>query len=221
MGLHVIDIYRSPNIGVFLKGNDKYLLVPKGLAQTKTDKLCEDLQVNPVPASIGESRLLGPLASMNSNGVLVSRLAEDYEMNEIKGATGMNVTRLESRLTAVGNLVVANDKCALVSPLLEPRAVAQIKDALGTEVERTPIGEYHQVGSFVVATNNGAAVYPGLSEQEVGRLGSLLGVDAYPTSVNRGVPFVASGLIANTKNAIVGSQTTGPELVFITRALSV
>jgi len=92
---------------------------------------------------------------------------------------------------------------------------------MGTEVERTPIGEYHQVGSFVVATNKGAAVYPGLSEQEVGRLGSLLGVDAYPTSVNRGVPFVASGLIANTKNAIVGSQTTGPELVFITRALSV
>jgi len=221
MGLHVIDIYRSPNIGVFLKGNDKYLLVPKGLAQTKTDKLCEDLQVNPVPTSIGESRLLGPLASMNSNGVLVSRLAEDYEMNEIKAATGMNVSRLESRLTAVGNLVVANDRCALVSPLLDPRAIAQVKDVMGTEVERTPIGEYHQVGSFVVATNKGAAVYPGLSEQEVGRLGSLLGVDAYPTSVNRGVPFVASGLIANTKNAIVGSQTTGPELVFITRALSV
>jgi len=27
--------------------------------------------------------------------------------------------------------------------------------------------------------------------------------------------------VANSKNAIVGTQTTGPELVFITRALSV
>ena len=221
MGLHLIDIYRSPNIGVFLKGNDKFLLVPKGLAQTKTDKLCENLKVSPVPTSIGESRLLGPLACMNSNGVLLSRLADDVEMNEIKMATGLNVSKLESRYTAVGNLVVANDKCALVSPILDHIAAAQVKDVLGTEVERTPIADYYQVGSFVVATNNGAAVYPGLNEGEVARLGTFLGVDAYPTSVNRGVPYVASGLIANSKNAIAGTQTTGPELVFITRALSV
>ena len=67
MGLHLIDIYRSPNIGVFLKGNDKFLLVPKGLAQTKSDKLCQGLGVTAVPTSVGESRLLGPLVSMNSN----------------------------------------------------------------------------------------------------------------------------------------------------------
>ena len=221
MGLHLIDIYRSPNIGVFLKGNEKFLLVPKGLAQTKTDKLCADLRVSAIPTSIGESRLLGPLASMNSNGILVSRLAEDVEIHEIKAATGMTVSRLDSRFTAVGNLVVANDKCALASPVLDPKALSQIKDVLGTEVERLPIGEYHQVGSLVVATNNGAAVYPGLDEREVNKIGSLLGVDAYPTSVNSGVPYVASGLIANSKNAIAGSQTTGPELVFITRALGV
>jgi translation initiation factor 6 len=221
MGLHLIDIYRSPNVGVFLKANDKYLLVPKGLAQTKSDKLCASLEVTPVPTSIGESRLLGPLVSMNGKGILVSRLADDFEMAEIGAATGLPIARLESKLTAVGNLVVANDKCALVSPVLDGRAVAQVRDVLGTEVERTPIGEYYQVGSFVVATSRGAAVYPGLDEKEVERLGSVLGVDAYPTSVNRGVPFVASGIVANSKNAIVGSQTTGPELVFITRALSV
>ena len=221
MGLHLIDIYRSPNIGVFLKGNERFLLVPKGLAQTKADKLCADLQVLAIPASIGESRLLGPLVSMNSNGILVSRLAEEAEIHEIRAATGMRVSRLDSRFTAVGNLVVANDKCALVSPILDPKSLSEIKDVLGTEVERMPIGEYYQVGSFVVATNNGAAVYPGLDESEVRRISSLLGVDAYPTSVNSGVPYVASGLIANSRNAIAGTQTTGPELVFITRALGV
>jgi translation initiation factor 6 len=221
MGLHLIDIYRSPNIGIFLKANDRHLLVPKGLAQTKSDKLCESLHVVPVPASIGESRLLGALASMNGNGILVSRLAEESEMGEIRTATGLNVSRLDSKLTAVGNLVVANDRRALASPVLDNRALSQVKDVLGTEVERVSIGEYHQVGSLVVATNSGAAVYPGLDEREVRRIGELLGVEAYPTSVNRGVPYVASGLVANSKNAIVGSQTTGPELVFITRALAV
>ena len=221
MGLHLIDIYRSPNIGIFLKTNDRFLLVPKGMAQTKSAKLCENLGVDAVPASIGESRLLGALASMNNNGVLVSRLAEDYEVSELKAATGMNVSRLDSKLTAVGNLVAANDRCALASPALDSRALSQIRDVLGTEVERTPIGEYHQVGSLVVATNGGAAVYPGLEEKAVERIGEILGVDAYPTSVNSGVPYVASGLVANSKNAVVGTQTTGPELVFITRALGV
>jgi translation initiation factor 6 len=221
MGLHLMDIYRSPNIGIFLKTNETHLLVPKGLSQTKEDKLCGDLQVSAVPTSIGESRLLGALVSMNSNGVLVSRLAEDYEVREISSATGLPVARLESKLTAAGNLVAANDRGALASPLLDHRALAQVKDVLGTEVHATPIGEYHQVGSLIVATNKGAAVYPGLDENEVDRIGSLLGVEAYPSSVNRGVPFVASGIVANSRNAIVGSQTTGPELVFITRALGV
>ena len=221
MGLHLMDIYRSPNIGIFLKTNETHLLIPKGLAQTKTDRLCEDLKVSPVPTSIGESRLLGALSCMNSKGILLSRLAEDYEMREIGSATGLNVARLDSKLTAAGNLVVANDKGALASPLLDHRALAQVKDVLGTEVHPMPIGEFHQVGSLVVATNKGAAVYPGLDERAVGEISSLLGVDAYPSSVNAGVPYVASGLLGNSGNAVAGSQTTGPELVFITRALSV
>ena len=221
MGLHLMDIYRSPNIGIFLKANETHLLVPKGLAQTKTEKLCADLQVSPVPTSIGESRLLGALVAMNSSGALVSRLAEDFEVREISSATGLNVARLESKLTAAGNLIVANDRGALASPLLDHRALAQVKDVLGAEDFVTPIGENNQVGSLVVATNRGAAVYPGLDEGEVARIGSALGVDAYPSSVNRGVPYVASGVVANSKNALVGTQTTGPELVFITRALSI
>lgn len=214
-------MYHSPNIGIFLKANDKVLLVPKGLAPTKCEKLSKALEVPVFQTSIGGTRLLGPLASMNSNGVLLSRMAEQEEIREIASVTGLNVARLESRYTAVGNLVVANDRRALISPILEPRAVSQVRDVLATEVERMSIGEYNQVGALVVATNNGAAVYPELNEDEVGRIGGLFGVEAYPTPVNRGVPFVASGLVANSKNAIAGNQTTGPELVFITRALKV
>jgi translation initiation factor 6 len=221
MGLHLLDVYRSPNIGIFMRANDRFLLVPKGLAQTKSEKFSQLLGVDVVPASIGESRLLGPLVSMNGKGMLVSRLAEENEVSELRDATGMNVARLESKFTAVGNLVVANDRRALASPILDGRALQQVRDVMGTEVERVHIGEYYQVGSLVVATNSGAAVYPGLDEAEVARLGRLLGVDAYPTSVNRGVPYIASGIVANSKNAVVGSQTTGPELVFITRALSI
>jgi translation initiation factor 6 len=221
VGLHLIDIYRSPNVGVFLKANDRFLLVPKGVAPTKTAKLSEALGVTAVDASVAESRLLGPLVALNGRGALVSHLAESNEVADIAHATGLRVERLDSKFTAVGNLVVANDKFALVSPILEPRAVSQVRDVLGTEVERAAFNEYYQVGALMVATNAGAAVYPGLGESDVERIGALFGVEAYPTSVNSGVPYVASGIVANSANAIVGNQTTGPELVFITRALKV
>ena len=82
MGLHMVDVYRSPNIGVFLKANDRVLLVPKGLAPTKCEKLSRSLEVPLCQTSIAGSRLLGPLAAMNGNGVLLSRMAERGEIGK-------------------------------------------------------------------------------------------------------------------------------------------
>jgi translation initiation factor 6 len=219
MGLYLVELYRSPNIGIFLRANDKVLLIPKGAASTKSEKLARDLQVSPCFVSVGGTRLLGPLVSMNNRGMLVSRLVEDYEIKEITSQTGLVVEPFRSRYTAVGNLVAANDKGAIVSPLLEPAAISQVKDVLGVEAHRMSIPDYSQVGALMVATNKGAAVYAKLSEQEVQEVGGVFDVEAYPSSVNGGVPFLTSGVVANSANAVVGNLTTGPELVFLSKAL--
>ncbi len=221
MGLYLVDIYRSPNVGIFLRANDKFLLAPKGMASTKSDKLAEELKVTPCFVSIEETRLLGPLTAMNNKGIIVSRMVEDYEVKEISSKTGLPVTRFDSKYTAVGNLVAANDRGAVVSPILDAKAVSQVKDVLDVEVHKLTINDYVQVGALTVATNRGAAVYPKLTEQEVQRVGEVFGVDAYPASVNGGIPFLSSGLVANSENAVVGNLTTGPELIFLTKALKV
>jgi translation initiation factor 6 len=221
MGIYLVEIYRTPNIGVFLKTNDKFILIPKGLSESKSRKLANNLHVEPYYVSIAGSRLLGPLIAINNNGILVSRITEDYELNEIALQTGLNVERFASKYTAVGNLVAANDKGAIVSPILEATVIRQVKDVMGTDVERLAIHEYVQVGSFIVATSNGAAVYPNLRDDEIEMISSILGVEAHPISVNGGIPYVSSGLVANSKNAIVGELTTGPELIFLTKALKV
>lgn len=221
MGLFLVEVYRTPNIGIFLRANDKHLLIPKGVAESKSQKLAEDLQVSRGYVSIAGSRLLGPLMAMNNNGVLVSRITEDYEIEEIASQTGLNVERLASKYTAVGNLVAANDRGALISPIFEAEEARQVRDLMGVEVEAMPIGEYIQVGSMVVATNSGVAVYPNLSDAEIEKVGRVFGVEAYPTSVNGGVPFVSSGVVANSKSALIGDLTSGPELQFLTRALKV
>lgn len=221
MGLHLVDLYRSPNIGIFLKANDTAVLVPKGTASSKSDKLAADLQVQACPTSIGGTRLLGPLVAMNNKGLIASRMIEDYEMDEISSKTGLKVSRLESRFTAVGNLVAANDKGAVVSPVLDHQAVQQVETALGVTAHTLAIGEFSQVGAMVVPTNSGAAVSPKATEQEGDAVAKALGVEVSASSVNGGIPFPASGVVANAKNAVAGYLTTGPELVFLTRALKV
>jgi translation initiation factor 6 len=221
MGLHLVDLYRSPNIGIFLKANDKAILVPKGIASSKAAKIAGDLDVEVCQTSVGGTRLLGPLIAMNNKGVIASRMIEDYEMEEISSKTGLKVARLESRFTAVGNLVAANDHGAIVSPVLEHHAVKQVQDTLGVETRTMTVGEFSQVGAMIIATNSGAAVSPRAGEEEALEIEKVLKVEASASSVNGGIPFPASGVVANSRNAVAGFLTTGPELVFLTRALKV
>jgi translation initiation factor 6 len=68
------------------------------------------------------------------------------------------------------------------------------------------------VGSSAVATNKGALVSPHASDEELDLLAEVLGVPTSVGTVNRGIPYVKSGLLVNSKGAVAGSRTTGPEL---------
>ncbi len=221
MAIYILDVYRSPNIGVFLKTNNKFILVPKGLAQTKCSKLSILLDVTPIRISVAGSRLLGPLVALNDNGILVSRLAEDDEIRTLLRETGLRVARLPSKYTSVGNLLAANNKGAVASPILHPEALKTVKETLDVSVETLSIAGYTQVGSVLTATDKGAAVHPQASQKEVKRLSEVLSVDVEPATINGGVPFVTSGLLVNQNNAVVGSLTTGPELMILSRVFKV
>jgi translation initiation factor 6 len=221
LGIHRFDVYRSPNIGIFLKANDNFLFIPKGFADSKAEKLQSFLNVQCVRASIAQTRLLGPLSVINNNGIVVPRIAEDYEVQELKKATDMNVERVQLKMTALGNLIVANDRAGLASPIIPKESLRQIEDVLGVPVEHMSIDTYHQVGALVVSTNVGAVVHPKTSEREMDLIKESLKVDVEAATVNGGVPFVASGVIANSKSAVVGTLTTGPELIMLSRAFKI
>lgn len=217
MSIHRLDIYRSSNIGIFLKCNEKFLLVPRGFAKTKISKLSDYLAAEPIEISIGGSRLLGPLIAMNGKGILVSRFAEDEEIRVLKAATRLPVERLPSKFTSVGNLIAANDRGAVASTLLRGFE-GIIAEVLDTPVELLTIASYDPVGSMSVANNAGAAVHPYASEGEIAKVAEVLKVEVEPATVNGGVPFVASGIVVTAGRAVVGSLTSGPELVMLSRA---
>jgi translation initiation factor 6 len=216
--IHLFDIYRSPNIGIFLRTNDKYCLVPRGLAETKRERLEPLLQAQAIQISIAGSRLLGPLIAMNNNGIIVSRLAEDEEIEALREFTGLNVEKLNSRFTSVGNLITANDNGAIISDIFSDESMKTIQRVLGVPVKKMRIANYVQLGSTVCATNGGSIVHPIATEAEINEIRLTLRVDPEPATVNGGVPFVGSGFVGNTKGILVGNSTRGGELVIIGRA---
>jgi translation initiation factor 6 len=217
MAIYRYTFYKSPNIGVFVKANDSIILIPHGFAETKSEKLAEYLQVREVRASIAGTRLLGPMSVMNNNGILLPSIASDDEVESIRQATGLKVERAASRFTAVGNLVAANDNGAVASPLLMGELDHQIQEVLGVPVQMMGIGGFVQTGAMITATNVGAGVTPRATEEEVRVVSEVLQVPADVVTVNGGMPFPTSGIVANSKSVVVGTLTSGPELIMMSR----
>ena len=217
MAIYRYTAYKTPNIGIFAKANDSTLLVPYGFAETKTKKLAEYLQAKEVYTSVAGTRLIGPMTVMNNNGILLPSIASDEEVQSLQESTGLNVERFQSRFTAIGNLIAANDNGAVASTLLERELFGQIQDVLGVPVHSMTIGGYVQTGAMIVATNGGAGVHPKATEEEINMVSEMLQVPAEPVTVNGGVPFLTSGIISNTKAIVVGSLTSGPELIMLSR----
>jgi translation initiation factor 6 len=218
LGIYKYDVYKSPNIGVFIKANDRIIIIPFGFAETKITKLTHYLQIEEkIFASIAGTRLIGPMTVMNNNGILLPSIASDEEMRVLRQASGLNVERLKSKFTAIGNLISTNDNGALVSPLLNSEVNQQVRDVLGVPVNSITVGGFIQTGSMVVATNIGAAIHPKATEEEIKIISESLQVQVEPATVNGGVPFLSSGIIANSKSVIVGGLTSGPELIMLSR----
>ena len=221
-GIHLESFFGTPEVGLFALPTEEICIVPPQLKPRQKKLIAEALGVEVVATTLAGSFLISPMAAGNSSGLVVSVMALEEEVDVVRRkAPDLNILILRSKYTAVGNLILANDKAALVSPLLRKKEAEEIGDILGVEVVRDRIAGRPYVGSLAVITNQGGLIHTDASEEEEKRLSELFKVDIYPGTVNDGVPFVRSGVIANTKGAIIGSLTTGPELMNISRALGV
>lgn len=217
MDIFKYDYYQGPNIGVYTLVNDEFIFLPSGFAKTKAEKISEYLQVRQVFTSVAGTRLLGALCVANNRGMLVPPMVSEGELEAFSG-TGLDVQILDSKFTALGNLICANDHGAVVSPMISGAGVRQIRDVLGVEVLQKKVAGYYQVGTMIVATNSGGVIHPETRQADIDAVSSVLKVKVEPATINGGVPFVSSGILANNKSIVVGSLTSGPEIMMLTRA---
>ena len=221
MTLFLFDVFGNACIGVYSLVNDKIAIVPPQVPETKRQKVEDWLKVKVVATTVGKSVIIGVLACSNSNGVVLPPFADEEEIEAIKSAADINVTIMDTKKTAYGNMVLANDRGAIVGPGLERGDVDKIADTLGVEVVSSEIAGLPYVGSLATATNKGVLAHPMLKDEERKVLEDVLKVPVDVGTVNCGIPYVATGLLGNSNGAMVGLLTTGPEMFIIGQALDV
>lgn len=214
----LISYNKNPNIGVVAGVNDNTALLPSLCPEEFSSAVSEGLNVEVFKTTIFGTSLLGAMTVMNNTGILLPKFAYGEEIDIIKKSS-LNVGILRDRLTAIGNLVLANDRGAIVYNKFTKSSIKTMEDVLDLEVEKGTIGGFGTVGSTGVATNKGAVVHPLANEDEIERIGSVLKTEVDIGTVNMGSGFVGSGVLANTKDVLLGNRTTGHEITRIEDAL--
>jgi len=220
MPLDKLKIFGNPNIGVYIYVNNRIALIPEGLTSSAKRKIREVLGVETVEARVGGSPLLGIFLAGNDNVILAPKIITDQELERLRDV-GLKVEVVHGVFTALGNIVLANSKAALLHPEINDRELETIVSALGVEkARRGVIAKIPTVGSAAVVTDTGGLVHPDADESELEELSQFFDVDVDVGTVNFGVAFIKTGLVANNYGALVGGNTTGPEIMRVMKALN-
>ena len=212
------DVYSGPNIGIYTKVNNQFVFVPNGFAKTKAENLANYLQADYLTISIANTRLLGILTVLNNHGMLLPNTCSQGEIEHLKKHTDLNIKLLDVKYNALGNLICVNDKGGIVSPTIDKKYVKEIEDVLDIEVIQKKIAGFYQVGAVMSATSNGGIIHPLTDEDDMSTFSNILGVKIEPATINGGIPFVSSGILANDNAIVVGTLTNGPEIMILTSA---
>jgi translation initiation factor 6 len=213
-----VKVFGTSSVGVFLATNNSVTFLPPDVPEKIDDLVRGTLRTSVARFTIAKSPLLGVFIVVNDNGVLLSPLALEDEVRLFK-SLGLNVEVLNTKYTAVSNLILANNKTALVSPLLEPQLRKVVADVLGVEVIVDTVANNPLVGALAVLNSRGLLVAPEATDEDVKKLSEYFKVKVDVGTVNRGKSFLRGGIVVNDHGALVGDETAGPELMRITQVL--
>lgn len=208
-------------VGIYLTANNAYVLYPSILIKSLLKKFKTIFEVPFYPLSVNNSNLLGVYIASNKYGIIVPDIIREDELNNLKSymKDSYNIGVLKSIDNAFGNLILCNDKGAIISSLLE-NYKSTIEDILNVETVVYEFADFYLPGSISIANNYGCLVHPLSTDEEIEFISSVLNVNEVDVStVNRGVPYLSSGAIVNDKSGIFGNDCTGPEMMRITSVL--
>jgi translation initiation factor 6 (eIF-6) len=194
-------VYGSDFVGLFLLSAGKHILYSKYMPSTKFAKDSDCWK-----EAEADSHMLGMFFKANSHGIVGSL--------PLKKATV-----LSPRHNALGNLILCNNKGALISPLIS-KYKEKIEEALKVKAVVGKIAGMDLVGALAVANNKGAAVHSEATEEELKIISKALKVNAeYGQICKSG--FLGSLSVATDDVLVISPSAIGPEIAVVSEILEI
>lgn len=208
----------NQNLGVYSVANESIAIISPDTAEEYVNDVERALGVETYLTSVAGSFVVGSLVAMNSNGAVLSGLAEESEIAVISKL--LPVTLIHGINNAAGNNILVNDNGAAVNPDIDDKTIKEIEKVLGVKCTRATAAGIKTVGSACKVTNKGGVCHPDTTDEELEVLKKALGVDIVRTTLNHGSRLLGPCLIANSKGAVVGDITTPIEMGKLEDALN-
>lgn len=216
------QVFGSSLIGVYLVANNSFVLYPTTILKNILKKFKTAFDKPLFPLTINNSNLLGVYSASNKYGIILPHIINDDEFEMLKGhlRDSIQIGILESIDNAFGNLILCNDKGAIISTFLKDYR-KQIEDILNVETVVYEFANSYLPGSISIANSYGCLVHPLAEDDEIDYISSVLKVEETDVStINRGLPYLSSGAIVNDNSGIFGAFSTGPEMMRLSNVLN-
>ncbi len=206
------NFHGDTNLGLYGFATDKYCLLGMN-----DKKIKSALGVPVYHCTILNMDMAGIFVAGNSHGIVINDFVEEYDIAKLR-LHFKNILVLETKYTALGNLILMNDRGVIVSPLIK-KYRKNISEFFHLPCEATAIAGQKVAGNLAIATNKGCLTHPKIRKKEKEMLERVLGVKSEIGTVNFGSPYPGAGVIANSAGFVASTSTSGPELGRITEAL--
>ena len=213
------DFEGDSNVGAFGIATDRFVFASMNMSEKSLQTIERAFDLPLVQSTVATLDVVGIMSVANSNGLLVPYTVNDDELLRLKRFEDVRIDWLDSKMTALGNIIIVNDNGAICHPDFDAKARQKISDTLGVEVVPGTVARLPIVGANTVATSRGAVVHPLATSEEIEQIAQLLKVEVEVGTVNRGSPYTRLGVLANRDGMIAGTDTTGVELAHISQVL--
>ena len=216
-----LSVEGHSNIGLYGFATNTFCLVSNVFPDHDRKQIEKILKVPTYKVKVGGSVLVGALVAGNSRCLLLPNIVLNDELAALekiiaeineKHDLSMKIAVVPSKLTALGNNILCNDRGCLVHLEYSADVKKIIRQALGVSLHPGMIAGVEVVGSCVVHTSRGAAIHRDASPEDIAEVESLLGIPVEKGTVNVGSPYLRSAVLCNDHGLVVGDALTGIEI---------
>lgn len=202
------------NIGLYAKRVGDVLFCGGEPTRNERETIERVLKLKIARLSIAGTPFPGVFMLDAGDRIIVPHIIYDSEKTTIAEA-GFDIEVWNTHDTALANSVCIDGDKAIISKATHPSLAQTVREA-GFEVLELATGAFEAPGALIMPAHDKVLVGGGLDADVVS---GFLGKTVVEASVNRGSPFLASGIISSEAGVLIGRESLPAEVMTITEVL--